>query len=206
MRIALGASAALLLGMSNTASATTLIELSNAQLIDASDTIVRGTVTEVWTEHDDQTGYVWTHAQIEVSRVYKGDTTMDLVIIEQPGGSWANRTTTVSGVARFSVGEDGIFFIEQRAERAMPVGMFQGKFNIQMDPYSQDWIVNRFPLPLGRDFDHRFIPLPAEADRVSLTDFEDQIADGVADDWNGTPVPGVSADRLRIINSREETR
>jgi hypothetical protein len=206
MRIALGASAALLLGMSNTASATTLIELNTDQLIDASDIIVRGIVTEIWTEHDDQTGYVWTHAQVEVTRVYKGDTSTELVVIEQPGGSWVSSSTTVSGVARFSVGEDGIFFVEQRANRAMPVGMFQGKFNIQMDPYARDWIVNRYPLPLSREFDHRFIPLPDEADRVSLSAFEDQILDGVADGWDGNAIPGVSNERLRSINSREETR
>jgi hypothetical protein len=201
MRYALGAFAALLLGMSSTASATSLIPLSTDQLIDASDTIVRGTVTEVWTEHDEQSGYVWTHAQIAVERVLKGDDSAELLVIEQPGGTWANRTTTVSGVARFSVGERGIFFIEQLPDRAAPVGMFQGKFNIQMDPYMREDIVHRFALPLGREFDHRFIPLPAEDSRVSVVEFEDVITDGVANGWDGVPIPGVSSDKLRAINS-----
>jgi hypothetical protein len=56
------------------------------------------------------------------------------------------------------------------------------------------------------DFDHRFIPLPAEANRVSLVDFEDQILEGVADGWDGQPIPGVNSDKLRIINSLSEER
>jgi hypothetical protein len=206
MRIALAASAALLLGMSSTASATTLIELTTDQLIDAADTIVRGTVTEVWTEQDHESSYVWTHAQVEVTRVLKGDVSTELIVIEQPGGSWANMTTTVSGIARFSVGEEGIFFVEQKASRITPVGMFQGKFNVMMDPYARDFIVHRFALPQSMDFDHRFIPLPAEANRVSLVDFEDQILLGVADGWDGQPIPGVNSDKLRTINSLSEER
>lgn len=204
MHIALGASAALMLGMSSTASATTLVELTQDQLIDASDMIVRGTVTEVWTEQDAETGYVWTHAQVEVERVLKGDASTELLVIEQPGGTWANMTTVVSSVARFSAGEEGIFFVEQKAARIMPVGMLQGKFNVIMDPYSRDFIVRRFALPEGRDFDHRFIPLPPEADRVSLVDFEDRIIQGVADGWDGQPIPGVSNDKLRTINRLPE--
>lgn len=204
MRITLGATAALMLGMSSTASATTLVPLSTDQLIDASDAIVRGTVAEVWTELDEQSGYVWTHAQVEVSRVLKGDENTELVVISQPGGAWANVFTTVSGSARFSVGEDAIFFVEEKNGRAMPVGMFQGKYNVQMDPYQRENIVHRFALPEGRDFDHRFIPLPPEGLRITVADFEDTIAAGVADGWDGAPIPGFSPEKLRTINLSSE--
>jgi len=201
MRTALGASLTLLLTMSSTASATSLAQLDTDQLIDASDTIVRGVVTATWTERDDASGHVWTHAQVEVTRVLKGDEHAELLVIQQPGGTWANITTTVTGTARFSIGEEAIFFVEQRGERMMPVGMFQGKFNVQMDPYQREHIVHRFALPDGRDFDHRFIPLPPEGQRTTVADFEQTVRDGVADGWDGRAIPGVAADKLRMINS-----
>ena len=192
--------AALGMVLGSTADATTLVPLTADQLVDASDTIVRGTVTEVWTEADPDSGHVWTHAQVEVSTVLKG-AEAELLIIQQPGGMWASQTTTVAGTARFSVGEDAYFFVEHLSSgRSVTTGMFQGKFNIQMDPYAQQLIVHRFPVSSTRDFDHRFIPLPAEGERVNTLDFEEHILIRVESGWDGQPIPGVSMEKLSRIN------
>ena len=57
--------------------------------------------------------------------------------------------------------------------------MFTGKWTVRMDPYTQTKIVQRFTVKAGRDFDHRFIPLPAPADRIYLSDFETTVTDRV---------------------------
>ena len=60
--------------------------LSIDQIVDISNVIVRGTVTEVWTEPDPETKTIWTHAQVEVEHVLKGSPQTSIVVIEQPGG------------------------------------------------------------------------------------------------------------------------
>ena len=100
----------------------------------------------------------------------------ELLIIEQPGGTWGSTDLIVESIARFSEGETGYFFVEYLAsDRYVPVGMFQGKFNVLMDPYSQNEIVHRYALHPSQKFDHRFIPLPAKENRVSTQMFEEQI-------------------------------
>ena len=185
------------------AEATTMIQLSVDQLVDASDTIVKAQVVSIWTEIDPKTQMIWTHAQLDVSEVLKGSLNSEYIVIEQPGGAWGSKTATIESVARFSLEEEGYFFVEHlSADRSVPVGMFQGKYNILMDPYTQKEIVHRFPLHPSRAFDHRFIPLPPEEHRVSLESFEEKILSHIEEGWNGEPIPGTSNERLERINNR----
>ena len=84
--------------------------------------------------------------------------------------------------------------------RTVTVGMFQGKFNVQMNPYTQQHIVHRFSVSAHNSFDHRFIPLPAEDKRVNTLDFEEHILTRVENGWDGQPIPGVSTEKLSRIN------
>ena len=183
------------------AQATSMVELTMDQLIDASEEIVKGTVVATWTEQDPRTKMLWTHAQIEIEQSFRGDA-KEILIIEQPGGNWGSSDLVVEGVARFSEGETGYFFVEYLAsDRYVPVGMFQGKFNILMDPYSQKEIVHRYALHPSQNFDHRFIPLPQKKeDRVSTEIFEEQIWMGIENGWDGKAIPGVSPEKLQRIN------
>lgn len=224
MRYALP-TAALLLALLSTggspAEATSMIRLSTEQMVDASDAVVRGTVTDIWTEYTNDR--VWTYAQVEVTEVLKGDPGQDLLVISQPGGLWAHRQTTVAGAARFSLGEDAYFFVEhvssaaggaslpgatgegwENGGRTILVGMFQGKYNVQMDPYSRQEIVHRFAVGPHQEFDHRFLPLPPADQRLSTADFESRIRARVATGWDGQPIPGISSEKLRRINRLQE--
>ena len=183
------------------ANATSMVELSIDQLIDASEEIVKGTVVATWTERDPKTQMLWTHAQIEIEETFRGDA-KEILIIEQPGGTWGSTDLVVEGIARFSEGETGYFFVEYLAsDRYVPVGMFQGKFNVLMDPYSQNEIVHRYALHPSQKFDHRFIPLPTKENRVSTQMFEEQILSGLENGWDGKPIPGVSSEKLQRINA-----
>ena len=193
-----------LLWMSQSAEATTMIPLTVEQMVDLSSTVVRGTVTEVWTEPDPTTKSVWTYAQVEVEKVFKGTVATEVLVVEQPGGVWGTTETIVEGVARFSIGEEGYFFVESLdSGRSVTAGMFQGKYNVIFDPYSRQELALRFPVHPKRDFDHRFIPLPPEKQRVSVTRFENQIEQFVADGWDGQAIPGVSVEKLERINSQK---
>lgn len=188
------------------AHATTMIPLSLNQLVDASDEVVKGTVTEVWTEPDEKTGLIWTYAQIEVSKTLKGEPG-PVVIIEQPGGSWGTKTAAIEGVARFSVGEEGYFFVEHLdSGHNVSVGMSQGKYNIIMDPYQKKEIAVRFPMHINRSFDHRFIPLPEKKLRTPIAQFELSISNRVQSGWDGTSIPGTSMERLQRISPPLKTQ
>lgn len=193
-----------ILWMATSAEATTMVPLSVEQMVDLSNTVVRGKVTNVWTEPDTNTHSVWTYAQVEVEKVFKGETATDILVLEQPGGVWGTSETIVEGVARFSVGEEGYFFVESLdSGRSVTAGMFQGKYNVIFDPYSRQELAVRFPVHPSRDFDHRFIPLPPEKQRMSVNVFEDQIEAFVQDGWDGTAIPGVSLEKLERINNKK---
>ena len=185
------------------AQATTMVPLSVEQITDISNIVVRGKVTEVWTEPDPETKTIWTYAQVEVQEVLKGNPQTHIVVIEQPGGEFGEKKTTVEGVARFSIGEEGYFFVEELASgRMVSTGMFQGKYNIIFDPYSRQELAIRFPVHPERSFDHRFIPLPAEKDRISIDVFEQQVEQHVGSGWNGKSIPGISLEKLEWTNQK----
>jgi len=190
------------LSLISPANATTMVPLNLNQLVDASDTVVRGTVTEMWTEADARTGTIWTHAQIDISGVLKGEPDQDVIIVEQPGGQLGQNGTIVEGVARFSVGEEGYFFVEAlESDRNVTVGMFQGKYNVRLEPNSRQEIVVRFPVHPARSFDHRFIPFPEATQQVFVTSFEEAILNRVEIGWDGKAIPGTSLQRLQDINT-----
>ncbi len=183
----------------SSARATTLAPLSHDQLVDAAEIIVQGRVAEVWTELDDG-GMVWTKAMIDVDRVLKGDADSTIVVSEA-GGQYGEQVTMVASAARFDVDEELILFASHRGQgRIQPIGLSTGKFTIRQDPYARQDIVQRFNPPLGRAYDHRFIPLPAEDLRVSVDDFVQKIEDRVALGWDGQPIPGIDPAELRRRN------
>ena len=123
------------------------------------------------------------------------------MVVEQPGGIWGTTETLVESVARFSVGEEGYFFVEELdSGRSVTAGMYQGKYNIIFDPYSRQELAVRFAVDPRRDFDHRFIPLPPKQNRVSAQNFELTIEESVNNGWDGQPIPGVSMEKLERIN------
>ena len=76
------------------------------------------------------------------------------------------------------------------------------RYNIIFDPYSRQELAIRFPVHPDRNFDHRFIPLPAQKDRISIDVFEQQVEQHVEAGWNGKPIPGISLEKLEWTNQK----
>ena len=161
------------------AQATSLKKMTTVEMVDTADMIVRGTVAETWTEVG-QNGRIWTRAQIDIVRTYKGELGLDTIVIDQLGGKYAGVTMHIEGAARFSHGEEIVIFLDElKSGKLSPLGMFTGKWTIRLDPYTQEEIVQRFTVKSSQDFDHRFLPLPASADRIYLSDFENTVIERV---------------------------
>ena len=150
--------AVLLSGLGSQARADTLTELSVEQMTDASDLIVRGTVTQVFPEMDER-GNVWTRAQVEISEVLKGESETRAVMVDQVGGVYGNKYSVVRLASRFSVGEEAIFFLEHlRSGRTSVVGWYQGKFTVRVDPDSTEEMLVRFTISQDRPYHCQNVP------------------------------------------------
>lgn len=185
---------------SGDAAATTLTPLSVEQLTDASDLIAHGVVTEVWVDQDER-GNIWTRANVEITRTLKGDTSVDAVTVDQLGGILQDEFQLIPSAPRFSVGEEGLFFLETLGSgRISVVGWQQGKYTARIDPDTGEAMAVRFSVPYTRAYDHRFIPHPAPSDRVPMTDLEARIQDRLAQGWDGAAIPGADPAKLARIN------
>ncbi len=201
-KVLLSLASAGLLSWAAPARATSTVELTTEQLVDAADIIVHGTVAEVWSELEDD-GLIQTRAQVEVGEVLKGDPGAATLVVEQPGGSYAGRTMVVPGTARFSPGEEVVLFLQESHGDIGLVGLRQGKFTVRLDPSTREPVVVRFAPPADRPYDHRFVPLPPPDRRVSLDELEARVRDRVAAGWDGQPIPGISIERLERVNGKE---
>lgn len=196
--------AALVLGASvawvSPASATTLYKMSTDQMTDASDVIVQGTVSRVWTEVVDR--YVYTRAELVVEKVYKGDVSTETITLESLGGTWQGRTYDLDGAARYDEGERVFAFLAENERHGAftPVAMTLGKYTIRQNPSDGSDMVVQFSLPYTQDFDARFVPAPPKADRVSLSTMVSTVQSRVELGWDGQPIPGVSMEHLRSVN------
>lgn len=201
LAVALAAPAVALIAPAPVAEATTLAPLSVEQLTDASDYIVRGTITETWTEVDDD-GLIWTRARLQVSDTYKGPDSPSELIIDSLGGEHAGQQLHIEARAVFSAHEDTLVFLTQMHGRLVPVGKFLGKYTIRRAPdvdrqYARTWH------PTGQTFDARFLPHPAPEKRVYLDTLLERVEARLDAGWDGKAIPGISAERLQTINTAD---
>jgi len=183
------------------AHATTFAELTQQQRVDASVYVVEGRVTRVWTELDNN-GMVWTRAAVEVDQVFKGKDDVREIIVDTAGGQADGVQVHVPGAASFSKDERVILFLDQVNDRYTPVQMFLGKFSIRMASDTKSLYAMRWLADEKEKFDARFLPHPPADRRVSYESLVQEIEAQVATGWNGQPIPGMSADALRVRNIR----
>lgn len=165
-------------GWAPEARATSITPVSIEEMTDLSELVVRGVITEVWTEAD-ESGRIWTRAQLEISQSFKGDAPEGLILSEL-GGVHHNDYSVIPSAARFSPGEEGLFFLEtSKTGRVRTIGMFQGKFTVRIDPDSGQEMLVRFSPPQDMVYDHRFIPTPDPANRVYVDDIVQRVLDRV---------------------------
>lgn len=184
------------------AAATTIAALSVEQMTDASELVVRGTVESVDVEWDEH-GRIVTVADVRVDATFKGDAEVgDYLRVESPGGSLDGWSMPVVSAARYSVGEDAVLFLSEHADGQTygTVGMQLGKYSVRPDPLDGTPLVVQVSVPYGRVYDARFLPVPPKGQRVALSSLESQVRARVDLGWDGQPIPGISADRLRAIN------
>ena len=123
--------AALFFSGAGLAHATTLMRMSITKLSRAARAIVRARCVANETRWD--AGEIFTFTNFEVEEIWKGSPPAR-IIVRLIGGHAGNLTSTVSGVPRFTPGEEVVLFLEQTsAGDYSVVSWVQGTFRIERD-------------------------------------------------------------------------
>ena len=83
----------------------------------------------------------------------------------------------------------------------MPVAKFEGKFTVQHVADTDRDIVVRFTAPTRQAYDTRFLPAPELSERVYVEELTGRVESRVRAGWDGNPIPGLNAEKLREINA-----
>jgi hypothetical protein len=120
-----------LVASNSSALATTLKRMSVADLSRAAHTVVRARCATSSARWD--AGEIWTFTTFDVEETWKGSAPAQITV-RLLGGSAGNFTSTVSGVPRFSPGEELILFLERTpAQDFSIVSWMQGTFRIGLN-------------------------------------------------------------------------
>lgn len=186
------------------AQATSIAPLTVEQMTDASTYIVRGRVVRLWAEADAD-GFVWTHAELAVSDVLKGPDEPTSLEVTTLGGTLGELVTKVDGMARFSVEEDTLLFLDtiNNGQDLTPVGAFTGKFTIRRPAHETRSIAVSYDVNPNTRFDARFLPVPPREQWLYADDFEAEIRAHLAAGWNGRPIAGIELEQLQRVNAPE---
>ncbi|QRN94259.1 hypothetical protein JRI60_34690 [Archangium violaceum] len=129
--IALRALLPVVLLLSLSADATTMLRADLPELARSADTIVHGTVRRVESRWSGDGRRIVTDVEIQVTEALKGQAG-GTVLVTQPGGRVGDIGQRVSGLASFTPGEEVVLFLERRGTQSFRVaGMAQGKYKVQ---------------------------------------------------------------------------
>ena len=120
----------LLLGAAAVCCASTVPRMSLEEIIDQSELIASGQVLKSSSAWDNSHQFIWTHYEIAVHDITKGNRTQTLVVSE-PGGTADGLTQYIPGTVTFRAGEEvALFLYRTPIGYLRTVGWGQGKFTI----------------------------------------------------------------------------
>ena len=156
--------------------ATTLKRMSVADLSRAAHTVIRARCVTNSTRGD--AAEIWTFTTFDVEEIWKGSAPAHITV-RLLGGRTEDFTSTVSGVPRFSPGEELILFLERTpAQDFSIVSWMQGTFRIAHTGTTGEEIVTQdtaaFPVfdPASHNFEAagiRKMPVSAFRSRVTAS-------------------------------------
>lgn len=120
----------LLLACVGSLRATLVPRMSLEEVVDASESIVQGTVVRSWAAWDDGHKHIWTHYEIQVADKLKGSVP-GTIVVSEPGGAVGETELQIAGTPRYEVGEEVVLFAERTPLGYLRTcGWGQGKFSV----------------------------------------------------------------------------
>ena len=121
--------------------ATTVVPLSFEQLVNESQSVVFGRVSDVRAQWTADRRFIESVVTIEVLRGMKGSA-RESIAFTVPGGQVGRYLNVIPGAPSFAVGDTAVFFLTAQGAR-LPVttGLTQGIYRVQRDAASGDMLV-----------------------------------------------------------------
>lgn len=121
--------------------ATTLVPLSFEQLVNESQSVVYGRVTDVRAQWTADRRFIESVVTIEVLRGMKG-TARESIAFTVPGGQVGRYLNVIPGAPSFATGDTAVFFLTAQGAR-LPVttGLTQGIYRVRRDDGSGEMLV-----------------------------------------------------------------
>jgi hypothetical protein len=121
--------------------ATTVAPLSFEQLVNESQSVVYGRVTDVRAQWTADRRFIESVVTIEILRGMKG-TARESIAFTVPGGQVGRYLNVIPGAPSFAAGDTAVFFLTAQGAR-LPVttGLTQGIYRVRRDDGSGDMLV-----------------------------------------------------------------
>ncbi len=135
--------AALLLAglLAPAAQATLVPRMTLEEIVDASQSVVHGTVLRTWAEWDSGRKFIWTHYEIRVADALRGGPSATIVVSE-PGGTVGETAMQIVGTPHYDVGEEVVLFaVRTPIGYLRTCGWGQGKFKVSRPEGSSQALV-----------------------------------------------------------------
>src|SRR6185503_12110717 len=111
------------------AKATTVVMLTDTELIVHARLIVSGRVVSVISAWDDSASMTWTYVEIATDRVFKGEIAERTIVLKQLGGVVGESGMRVLGQPEFKVGERAFLYLNTGTDGSLhSAHAFMGKF------------------------------------------------------------------------------
>lgn len=126
------------LGLASPALATMVLHLEIEDLIPLSPLVVVGQVNTIEASWNADRTKIYTRVSVTVEEQLRGSAAAAVVEIKLIGGNVDGTLAEMPGAPRFEPGERVLLFLEPRkdSDGYLPVGLFQGKFQVFRDPKS----------------------------------------------------------------------
>src|SRR5712692_2091505 len=126
------------------ARATTVVMLSDTDLILNSRLILTGTVISTTSVWDDTGSMVWTYVEVLTDRILKGEVPEGTIVLKQLGGTVGESTVRVFGQPGFTAGERVLMYLNAGADGTLhSAHNFMGKFSVVQSPSDGKEFVER---------------------------------------------------------------
>jgi len=121
--------------------ATTVVMVSDTDLIVSSRVIVIGTVISTTSAWDDTGSVVWTYVEVLTDRVLKGNISQKRIVLKQLGGSVGESGLRVFGQAGFALGERVLLYLNTAGDGTLHAAHnFIGKFSVKQDASGREFV------------------------------------------------------------------
>jgi len=119
--------------------ATSIPRLTFEQLIDGSDVIASGRVTQSWAAWDSEHKYIWTHYVLSVKGMARG-TSASSVEFAEPGGTIGGASLSIAGTVTYQIGDNVVIFLWKMPNGYLrTAGWAQGKYQLDADGHLHSW-------------------------------------------------------------------